>query len=120
MAAKPRDFTSPKYIEFRTKVFKRDGYICQMPKCKGKHRKAFIQAHHIKRVADFPELEYSDRDAITLCLTCHRMVTKFEEDYEELFYGILRSKSSTYFSMLGFKYGADKQEGDGDEPQTEG
>ena len=116
--ANARDFESPKYLEFRKKVFKRDGRKCQMPDCKSKHKNAYLQVHHIKRVADCPELEYEPRNGIVLCTYCHRRVTKHEEEFEEILYDVIRKKSATYFTMLSFKYGADKQEGDGDEPQA--
>jgi 5-methylcytosine-specific restriction endonuclease McrA len=57
----------PEYQNWRTAVFERDGYTCQ--KC-GKHG-GELNAHHIKRYSDHPELRLDIDNGITLCKECH-------------------------------------------------
>ena len=60
---------NPKYREWRTNVFIRDGFRCRMANedCEGKP----IQAHHILRWAEYVELRYEVNNGITLCLAHH-------------------------------------------------
>ena len=52
---------------WRTKVFKRDGYICQIcGQLGGK-----LNAHHIEPFAKFPELRFEVSNGMTLCNKCH-------------------------------------------------
>ena len=63
-------------IEFRLwreAVFARDNWTCQ--KCKKRGVK--IHAHHIKSLAQNPELRFALDNGITLCLECH----KFTDNY---------------------------------------
>jgi 5-methylcytosine-specific restriction endonuclease McrA len=84
------DYNSTAYKTWRKSVFERDNYTCQYPKCK---RRGYVQAHHIKRWADYPLLRYDLKNGITLCRRCHRKVDKKEEFYERLFYMLLLFKS---------------------------
>ena len=64
--------TNPKYKKWRNAVFKRDNYICQ--KC---HKnKKYLEAHHIKSWAKYPELRYDINNGITLCEKCHKKIRK--------------------------------------------
>ena len=54
-------------LEWRTKVFERDNYTCQI--CGVKN--CFLTAHHIKSRAKFPKLRYNVSNGITLCELCH-------------------------------------------------
>ena len=56
------------YRIWRERVFNRDDYTCQ--EC-GK-RGIYIQAHHIKPFAYFPELRFELSNGQTLCLSCHK------------------------------------------------
>jgi len=58
--------------EWRRKVFARDNYTCQ--EC-GK-TKCYIESHHIKSFAKYPELRFDLENGITLCLECHSKVDK--------------------------------------------
>jgi len=75
---------NPEYKEWRLKVFNRDGFTCKLhnEECTGQ-----IQAHHIFRWIDFPELRYIINNGITLCQAHHprkiaeekRMIPIFQE-----------------------------------------
>ncbi len=55
------------YIQWRSSVFARDGYICQ--KCG--QRGEILKAHHMDSFADFPEKRMDVDNGITFCLKCH-------------------------------------------------
>lgn len=59
---------SMRYREWRKAVFERDKYTCQICHQEG----GTLQADHIKRFADFPELRFDIANGRTLCLVCHR------------------------------------------------
>jgi len=59
------------YDEWRKKVYRKNGWICQQ--C-GKHCKHDIVAHHIKSFKDFPSLRFDVDNGITLCRSCHKKI----------------------------------------------
>lgn len=59
---------SREYKKWRTQVFERDDYTCQSCLTRG----GDVNAHHIKRFADFPELRLELSNGMTLCVGCHR------------------------------------------------
>ena len=67
--------SSYEFKEWRRKVFKRDNYTCQ--KCE--KNKCYIEAHHIKSFADYPELRFNMDNGITLCIDCHVVIDKFRK-----------------------------------------
>ena len=58
---------SPEYKEWRTMVFVRDKYTCQICKKVG----GKIHADHIKTFAHHPELRFEITNGRTLCVDCH-------------------------------------------------
>jgi len=58
----------PKYRAWRTSVFTRDKFTCRIAdvNCDGQ-----LQAHHILRWAEYPELRYDINNGITLCQAHH-------------------------------------------------
>ena len=65
------------YVEYRLwreSVFARDNWVCQKCKRKG----AYLNAHHIKNFAQYPELRFAIDNGITLCKECHM---KFHKKY---------------------------------------
>jgi len=66
---------------WRVSIFERDEYSCQM--C-GTTKSPF-NAHHIKKLVDYPRLAFDIGNGITLCEGCHKLVTWKEEQYENLF-----------------------------------
>jgi len=61
------------YKRWRTAVFERDNYTCQI--C-GKHG-GKLNAHHIKSFSLFPKLRFDVSNGITLCEKCHIKTDSF-------------------------------------------
>lgn len=95
-----RDMLYPEYKPWRLAVFRRDHYVCRMPKCGSKIK---LQAHHIRRWADAPTLRFDVNNGITLCKKCHELVTKNEDFYITLFQSILfpQNNEKLYRIMRG-------------------
>jgi hypothetical protein len=55
------------YKIWRTSVFERDHFTCQVCHVKG----CYLEAHHLKRWVDFPELRFEVDNGQTLCRNCH-------------------------------------------------
>ncbi len=89
-----RDWNDPKYKEWRLAVYRRDNFTCQMPGCIAKGFKAKIQAHHIKRWVDFPELRFQISNGVTLCKRCHTNISSQEHAYEAMFINIVSKKNN--------------------------
>lgn len=85
-----RDYNDPVYKDWRIKVYKRDKFKCQMPRCRSKSR---LQAHHIRRWSSASFLRFDPNNGITLCGRCHKEVTGHEQQYESLFLEIVRKNS---------------------------
>lgn len=84
-----RNYDDPIYKDWRLKVYKRDRFTCQMPRCKSKKK---LQAHHIQKWSSAAILRYDISNGITLCRECHNKVTGHEQQYETLFMNIVRCK----------------------------
>jgi 5-methylcytosine-specific restriction endonuclease McrA len=65
---------SREYAEWRLAVFTRDKFTCQKCGAKGIE----LNAHHIKKFADHPELRMFVPNGITLCEPCHESL-KYKE-----------------------------------------
>ena len=65
-----RDMGRQEYKQWRSDVFQRDNWTCQTCKTRG----IYLEAHHIKSWAKFPELRYEVSNGITLCLPCHHLL----------------------------------------------
>lgn len=64
---------SPQYRFWRRSVFERDDFTCQSCSIKGGR----LQADHIKRFSDFPELRFELSNGRTLCEACHRATSTY-------------------------------------------
>lgn len=74
------------YKEWRMSVYTRDKFKCAMSceECSGK-----IEAHHILRWSEYPELRYSVQNGITLCTKHHPKKKKDEEQLSPYFQNII-------------------------------
>ena len=64
---------SPEHREWRERVFRRDNFICRNCGAQnGVGKSVYLQAHHIRHVADEPSAAYDIDNGLTLCLDCHR------------------------------------------------
>jgi hypothetical protein len=84
------EMETPEYKAWRLSVFKRDSFKCCICES-GKH----IEAHHIKKFAEYPGLRYLVRNGVTLSKIHHDLVTGREEQWEEQFNDIVASKMQT-------------------------
>lgn len=82
---------NPRYKQWRKSVWERDGYRCRImdKRCKGR-----IEAHHILRWVDYPELRYEPNNGITLCQHHHPKARKDEKKHEQIFFKIIDSPIS--------------------------
>ena len=64
---------SLEYKQWRTSVFERDNYTCQLCGNRGN----ILNADHIKPFAYFPELRLKTDNGRTLCISCHKKTDTF-------------------------------------------
>jgi len=69
---------SREYKLWRIAVFERDNYTCVWCGARsGKDRKVYLEAHHIKPFADYPELRFAIDNGRTLCRECHKKTSTY-------------------------------------------
>ena len=75
MTARPGRWAlvSKRWQPVRHAVLERDGWQCQH--CGDRRR---LEVHHVKRVAEFPELAFEPSNCLTLCARCHTRETNKE------------------------------------------
>lgn len=71
----------------RKEIFNRDDYTCVS--CG--ESSVYLNAHHIKPAAEFPELQHNIDNGITLCVDCHANEHKDDEDISV--YNLIKSQS---------------------------
>lgn len=76
------------YKEWRKFIFNRDSYTCQI--CGifnhiGLNKTICLNANHIKKWKDYPELRYLTINGITLCEKCHDFIRGKEEEWKDYF-----------------------------------
>ena len=78
---------SKKMIVWRSKIYKRDNWTCQLCGARSKpKRQVILNAHHIKKFNDYPELRFDINNGVTLCEECHSSTKWHEEDFESVFW----------------------------------
>ncbi len=56
--------------KFRLGVYERDNFICQHCGARG----GKLNAHHVLRWRDYPDLRFDIQNGITLCVECHKKI----------------------------------------------
>lgn len=67
-------YYSLEYKQWRSKVFERDGFTCQICRKIG----VYLTAHHIKSFAHYPKLRFDLNNGITLCEECHKLTDNYK------------------------------------------
>jgi len=64
----------PRYKKWRNSIFQRDNWTCQTCRIRG----VYLEAHHIKSWAGFPQFRYDLENGVTLCLQCHKLTDNYK------------------------------------------
>lgn len=67
-------YYSKEYREWRMAVFQRDAFRCQGCGQVG----GYLNAHHIKSFANFPDLRFELDNGVTLCEACHSLTDNYK------------------------------------------
>jgi hypothetical protein len=78
-----RIMASDKYKNWRTRVFERDGYTCQICLQEGSK----LHAHHILPFSNFENFRLTLQNGVTLCVDCHKLIKNKEWLYAPKFLG---------------------------------
>lgn len=70
---------SVQMTNWRKSVFERDNYTCRVCERRG----VYLEAHHIKKFSDYPELRFELSNGATLCRPCHDQTKHKEEWFEK-------------------------------------
>lgn len=77
--------TSKRYAIWRTVIFERDNYTCQV--CG--HIGSKLNADHIKPFSIFPKLRFVADNGRTLCEECHKQTSTFGNRYKSIYKNLL-------------------------------
>ena len=85
---KQEERNNPNDKHWKYQVYKRDNFKCKINNkdCGGR-----MEAHHILRWRDYPELRYEVNNGITLCLNHHPRKRKEEEEQIIIFQNLLKT-----------------------------
>lgn len=86
-------YNSARYKKWRGAIYARDNFQCQLCGNRG----GVLNAHHIIRKADAPQIAYRIDNGITLCKTCHDIITENESMFAPLFTSIIKKKLTIDF-----------------------
>ena len=65
-------YYSAEYKKWRKSVFERDNYTCQDCGNNG-----YVEVHHIKSFAHYPELRFDVNNGLVLCKKCHKKTDNY-------------------------------------------
>ena len=96
--------------DWKKSVHEKYNYTCQM--CGDRSRSGHyvkLNAHHIVRFIDAPELRFNVNNGITLCVPCHEKTRGKEKMYEDIFKEIVNYnenslKENSTFNSFGAYY----------------
>ena len=66
---------SLEYRKWREAVFARDNFTCQFCGIRG----CYLEPHHIRGFAEYPELRFVVENGITLCENCHKLTDNYKK-----------------------------------------
>lgn len=87
---------SREYKNWRMSIFMRDKFFCGLCGQKGKK----LNAHHIQRWADVPELRYVVSNGVSLCEECHKQVTGNEARYAAVLQDVVNKNTTNKYANL--------------------
>lgn len=82
------------YSAWRTSVYERDGYTCQECGKKGNETDGYLNAHHIKKYSEQPDLMLDINNGITLCQKCHKKTQGKEHLFEKKYLQLIENMLS--------------------------
>lgn len=88
---------SKEYAEWKKKVFERDNFTCIW--CRD-NKGGNLEADHIKKFSEYPELRFEVSNGRTLCVECHRKTHN---------YGKRKQKKGISFRLFRIKEGKKQQ-----------
>jgi len=71
--------SSKEYVKWRSDVFQRDNWTCQTCHIRG----VYLETHHIKSWAKYPESRFNLGNGVTLCRECHKLTDNYKNKKNE-------------------------------------
>ena len=84
-------YASGEWVEKRMEVMTRDNFTCQKCGFTPLKTKNSLNVHHIHPLSVYWEKRLDDCNLITLCVSCHKKTFGIENDFVDLFEGIVRT-----------------------------
>ena len=72
-SARQQEYNNLETKAWRRAVFERDAYTCQDCGATG----SYLNAHHLKEIAQYPDLRFDIDNGQTLCLDCHKLTDNY-------------------------------------------
>ena len=80
-----------RYAEWRTMVYGRDNFTCQMCEARG----CYLHAHHILPCRSYPDLIYVVSNGMTLCVLCHEKTYNREIEMADELRSIMKNRMNS-------------------------
>jgi hypothetical protein len=89
---------SREYKNWRKKIFIKDNYTCQ--NCFEKEKvSGRLQAHHLYYRSEIPNLVFSVKNGITLCVDCHIKLHKINKNLDKLMNEVV-NRQENYINII--------------------